>query len=409
VKFISITSRQRNTLTAATEILGGLHTRLREEGEDAPNLLFFFTTPEHARQAEEIAALYLEAWPEALVLGTTATGILHATCRPTRRPAMVVFAACLPDVSLVPVRMDLEDFEDSPVCLEKWQSLLRIMPDPRFIMLLADPFTTPVSDILESLNVLAPGVPVVGALSSGARRPGAHVLVLNERRHRSGLIGVALGGNIRADVMVSQGCRPIGHLFTVTKAERNVVHELSGVPAVTALREMVDELPADERSMLQGGLMLGQAVREAKESFGRGDFLVLPVVGVDQSANAITLPGEVDEGQTICFHVWDNNLVDDMQMLLLPQGLDTRAHGGILFGSWAQKGRDPNRSLVPVRQVERALGYRVPMAGFLSFGEIGPIRGVNYLHMRAAALALLRPADDEESRPASLDDERFLN
>ncbi len=406
MEFISATSCQHNSLGAAAEIVDRIQLRRKEEAQE-PDLVLFFATPGHARGSARIAETFRDAWPHAMILGTTAAGVLHSIWRSTERPTMAALAAFMPDVVLAPLRMDLEDFEENPVCLENWQAFLEMMPDPQLIILLADPFTTPVADILKSLSTLAPGVPVVGGLSSGARRPGAHALVLNDERHRSGLVGVALSGNVRADVLVSQGCKPVGQLFTVTKAEGNVVLELSGVPAMKALQEMVSSLPTEDRHLIQEGLMFGQAVHDPSEGFGRGDFLVRPVVGVDQKEGTISLSGEVDEGRAIRFHVWDDTLADDLQMLLLPQLIDTPAAGGLLFGSWPRGGGGSGKRRLPIKRISRALGYRVPLAGFFTAGEIGPIRGVNYLHMHAAALALLRPAkacpeisdlDDENGR-----------
>ena len=392
MQFIAVTSRQRNSILAAQEIVNNLRIRFRDPAL-APDLLTFYVTPIHARNAGTISNVLREAWPEAVILGTTAAAVLPSGARASGRFALTVMAAALPDVIVAPIQMDLDDFEETPVCLENWQALLQVVPDPALIMLYADPYTTPINEILDSLNTIAPGVPVVGGLASGARRPGAHVLVLNGERHRSGLVGVALSGNIRADVIVSQGCRPVGQIFTITKAEGNVVLELSGEPAIQALQDMVPTLPEDDRNLIQEGLLFGHAIHDPSEGLGRGDFLVRPVVAVDHKKGTLSLPSKVGIGETICFHVWDDTLGDDLQMLLLPQLIDTRAAGAFLFGSWPSRGKGSGviRPGLPAKEVQNALGYRVPMAGFLSAGEIGPLRGVNYLHMHSAALALVRP------------------
>ena len=124
---------------------------------------------------------------------------------------VVVFTADIPDDSpyrvdgllyrfILPACTDLPDEDASP---RAWLETLGVPrePTPQFI-LIADPFTSPTAEILESLEMVAPGVPAVGALASGARRPGGHVLALNDTLHRSGLVGVSLAGNLRADVLV---------------------------------------------------------------------------------------------------------------------------------------------------------------------------------------------------------------
>ena len=46
--------------------------------------------------------------------------------------------------------------------------------------------------------------------------------------HRSGLIGVALSGNVEIDAIVAQGCRPIGVPMFVTRCRENSLLELDG-------------------------------------------------------------------------------------------------------------------------------------------------------------------------------------
>ncbi len=397
MKFISVTSHQRHSLSAAREILTALERHLADDGL-APDLLLLFATQDHARRMREVSDLLRGTWPQAFLLGATAAGIIHSAGRSVDRGAMTVMAGSLPGVKIAPVLMEQEDFSEAQAGLERWRDLLELLPDPQLMILLADPFSTPIGDLLESLNMLAPGVPVIGGLASGGRRPGFNVLMLNEAVRRSGLVGAAFAGNIRADVVVSQGCRPVGRTFTVTKADRNVIQELSGVPAMRALQEMVSALSSEEQHLLQEGLMFGQAVIAPSTQFGRGDFLIRPVVAVDQKEGTISLAGEVGVGKTIRFHAWDDTLADDLQMLLLPQILDSPAAGGFLVGSWPRVGAGEG---LPIQQIIRTLGYRVPMAGLLSAGEIGPIRGANYLHMHTATLALLRPAAPmpQERRP----------
>ncbi len=390
MRFVSVSSTRRGAGQAAAEITRKLHGAF-DPKEQSPDLILFFATPEIARHAERVSETLHETWPQTLVLGVTSAGVFHPTIHAASRPALVAVAAHLPGVVMVPIRLDLEDFDEAPVCMEQWQSVLEIVPDPQLVILLPDPFTTPIVEILDSLRTLAPEVPVIGGQASGANRPGGHVLLIDEHTFRSGVVGVALAGNIRADVLVSQGCKPIGDTFTVTKAEGNTVLELSGNPAIEALQEMVAELPKSERNLLQQGLMFGQAIEEPRDTLGRGDFLIRPVVAVDHKEGTISLAGHVHEGQIIRFHVWDNTLADDLYLLMVPQLVDTAARGGLLFGSWPGRGKDPG---VSIRGICKTLGYPVPMGGFLSSGELGPIRGTNYLHTHTASLALFRPADE---------------
>jgi small ligand-binding sensory domain FIST len=387
--FASAVSAQVDTARAALELRHDLERQLGPGV--APDLILFFATRVHTRTLGAVLETFQETWEETAVLGSTGATLLHARASERFRPTMTAIAARLPGAGIVPFRMKLEDFEQSPVGVERWEGLFEAVPDPALLILLADPFTTPSAEILETLNQVAPGVPAVGALASGARRPGGHLLALNHALHRSGIVGVAIAGDLRADVIISQGYRPVGQPFRVTRAEGNVLLELNGAPALEALERMVATLTHEEQGMLKRGLMLGEAIDDPADAMGRGDFLIRPVVGLDHEEGGISLAGLVDEGQTIRFQVWDNTLEQDLQMMLLPQLADTRAAGGLLFGGWPSRRAAPDDGLTAVG-VERALGYSLPLAGFRSAGEIGPLRGQNYLHTHTATLALLRPA-----------------
>ena len=106
---------------------------------------------------------------------------------------------------------------------------------PRTLVLVADPFSTPVDGFLESAPETYPGLRVVGGLASAARGPGGNRLVLDEKVYTDGAVGVLLAPRDGATSVVSQGCRPIGQPLTVTKSEGSVIYELAGRPALERL------------------------------------------------------------------------------------------------------------------------------------------------------------------------------
>jgi len=390
MKFASAATRETDAARATQTLIAELEHQLGG-GAQRPDLVFFYATPHLVRSMGAIVAGFMEAWGDTAVIGTTASGILHPTASPTNRPKLAAVAGILPGVAVVPFRMKLDDFEKAPIGLERWQSLLETVPEPELIVLHGDPFTTPATEILETLEMVAPGVDVVGGLASGARQPGGHILTLNDSLHRSGVVGVALAGDIRADVLVSQGYRPVGSTFEVTRSEGNVVHELDGVPALEALEQMVATLPRKDQALLRRGLMVGEMISDdEEEEIGRGNFLIRPVVALDHEEGAISVAGLLDTGQHIRFQVWDNTLVDDLQLLILPQLLDRPAAGGLIFGSWPSRGSSRGHGLW-AGDVQNALGYPLPLAGFRTSGELGAIHGINYLHTHTAVLTLLRP------------------
>jgi small ligand-binding sensory domain FIST len=82
----------------------------------------------------------------------------------------------------------------------------------------------------------------IGGLASGGHKGGENRLICDDKVYRSGLVGVALSGNIQVDSVVAQGCRAIGKPSRVTKCDRNLLYELDGKPAVNVLREAIERL-----------------------------------------------------------------------------------------------------------------------------------------------------------------------
>ena len=80
-------------------------------------------------------------------------------------------------------------------------------------------------------------------------QPGGNALFLGPSVHRSGLVGVALSGDIEVDTIVAQGCRPVGLPMFVTKAHGNVIWELDGRRAVEVLQELFADLSAADQEL----------------------------------------------------------------------------------------------------------------------------------------------------------------
>ena len=258
--------------------------------------------------------------------------------------------------------------------------------DPSTLLLFAEPFSFPVDGFLRRLDEDRPGLTVIGGLASAGGRPGGNRLALDDAVIEDGAVGVFLEG-VDVGTVVSQGCRPIGDAFVVTRAERNFVEELGGKPAMTRLQELAAAVSDEERELLRRGLHMGLVVDEHKAEFGRGDFLVRNVLGADQESGALAVGDRVAVGQTVQFHVRDAAAADeDLRELL--GGVDARGHAR------CSPATDAGRHLFGVPDhdaglVDELLGP-IPAAGAFCAGEIGPVGGRNFLHGFTASLALFR-------------------
>jgi len=378
MRFASALSQHPLATQAVGEAAGEVLERLG--GEDA-DLVVCFVSPHHVGVLEDVAGALRGVLEPGVLLGGTAASIIGSGREVEEEPALSLFAARLPDSRLTPVALRVEETPDG-AAFTGW-------PEPgdhppATLLLFADPYTFPVDAFLERCNADTPGLRVIGGLASAAARPGGNRLVLDDRILDQGAVGVLVDNGIEVRTLVSQGCRPIGRPYVVTRAQRNFVEELGGQPALERLQEIAAGATEEERALLQGGLHVGLVVDEHKAEFGRGDFLVRNLLGADRESGALAVGDTVTVGQTVQFHVRDAGAADeDLRELLT--GVD--ADAALLFTC---NGRGKHLFGTPDHDaglVEQLLGP-IPLAGCFCAGEIGPVGGRNFLHGFTASLAL---------------------
>lgn len=424
----SAISGHLDTRTAATEVADILFNELGspagESNQSLCDLALIFGSFHHRSAFEDAAEIIRKAISPQVLLGVTAEAVIGTDRELEGVAGLSAIALRLPGARLQPWHSTPED----PIPLRDPQKIrARIgvelaARDFKTAIMFGDPFSTPITRLLpaitscgkvQSPKVQSPNaqgdtsgqnldfddldfglcpVPVIGGMASGASQPGVNVLVLNDRSFNAGAIGVSIAGGFEIEFIVSQGCRPIGKPFVITKCKDNVILELGGRKAIEALQEMGQELSDAERRLLSRGLLLGTVINEYKDHFGRGDFLVRNVMGLDQRAGGIIAGEFCRVGQTVQFHARDAaTAAEDLQLLLDAQVLNPTPPFAALMFSCNGRGErlfgEPDHDLNIIRQ---RFGENLPIAGFFAAGEFGPIGDRSFLHGHTVSLALLR-------------------
>ena len=361
-----------------------------------PDLVVCFFSMHHALAAAGIALGLSRRAGTGAVMGCTAEGVIAAGRELEEGPALVVWAARLPGVSVRAFALDLVELSGG-YGVTGWPELEpSARPD---VLLLADPYSFPADSFVRRLNEEQPRVRVIGGMASGGDSPGRHRLLLGDQALDSGAVGVAISGPVEVRTVVSQGCRPIGSPFTVTRCDGNVVQELGGRPALERLRELIVRSSPSEQALLMRGVQMGRVIDEHKASFGRGDFLIRSLIGVDEEDGTIAISDRVELGQTLQFHVRDAAAAsEDLELLLAPvPGWDAR---GTLLFSCNGRGRrlfsEPDHDAATVAKATAD----APLAGFFAQGELGPVGGHNFLHGFTASVALFCERQRDAPAPA---------
>ncbi|MBU6433310.1 MAG: FIST C-terminal domain-containing protein [Nitrospirae bacterium] len=394
LQFATALSRKTDTEAATRDLADAVRMQI---GTAPIDLAFVFFSAHHAAKASMISAMLQGELQAKACIGCSGEGVIAGSEEIETAAALTIWVARLPHVRLTPLRLSMSQLQDQ-IRMPGW-------PEPGLedstFLLLADPFTTPTQEVLSLLTDRYPHSKAVGGLAGGGQDAGENRLVLNDQVFDGGLVGIQLSGPIAVRPVISQGCRPIGERFVVTRSEENLIYELGGVSALKRLQDVFESLGGAQRRDAHRALHLGIVIDEHRNHFERGDFLVRNLIGADQQAGAIAIGDIVQEGQTVQFHLRDaKSASDDLHFLL---AADRTKHqspplGALLFSCCGRGeglfGHPHHDSGV----VQERLGP-IPTAGFFAQGEIGPVGGRNFLHGYTASVVVFSEPDSRKEQP----------
>jgi small ligand-binding sensory domain FIST len=365
----------------ATQATGEVVGQVLEQVGVGPDLAVLFVTAPHLGLTAEIADTVRTVLQPGHLLGGSATAVIGGATEVEDGPAISLWAGRTGPVE--PVRLQTQRLNGG-WALTGLPGLDDDLVDDRVLLLLTDPFTLPADGVLERLRAKAPGLRVIGGMASAATHPGGNRLVLDGEVHVDGAVGVLVDPAVVAGTVVSQGCRPVGRPYVVTRSTDNVIHDLAGIPALDRLREVVTDLPEQDRELVQHGLHVGRVIDEQRDTFGRGDFLIRNVVGGDPEAGDLAIGDVAEVGSTIQFQVRDADSADeDLRHLLAGEAgaaalvFTCNGRGSLLFG-------EPDHD---ARIVHEHVA-RGAVAGMFCAGELGPVGGGNFVHSFTASVVL---------------------
>jgi small ligand-binding sensory domain FIST len=352
--------------------------------------LVFINSAFQRHYADILARIRSTAKPTVLA-GCSGYGVVGQATEIEGRPALSLLLLSLPDAELTATHFTQGQIEESngPAF---WHLETGVLPDDANAWLLfADPFQTDCERLLRELNEAYPDKPVVGGLASAMHGEQATHVFLDDKVFNHGAVGIAIGGGVTLLPVVCQGCTPIGEPWTITRAERNIIHEIGSQPAFRVLVNTVQSLPPALQKRAQHNLFIGLVLNEYQEEYQRGDFLIRNLLGVDPQSGAIAVAALPRTGQTLQFQLRDAEAADEEIRTALSKvaskTADTPPVAGLLCccnGRGTNLFERPNHDAGVVAEKFRGL----PLTGFFCNGEIGPVGDKNYLHGFTASLAL---------------------
>ena len=293
---------------AAALVLAQLRAQMALPGHAAsPTLALLYITDHYAKEAQDILAHLSAELPEVTDwAGTVGVGIAATNVEYFDEPAMAVLLCDIPSdqyrvfSGVAPLR---ESFRAHTALVH------------------ADGHTPDLAELIgEMADRTATGYLFGGLASSRADvvqfAQGGDGYMRGQGRasgvFHGGLSGVAFGSGVHIVSRVTQGCLPVARAHTVTQAERNVVYQLDGEPALAVLlRELGITLEQPQQAFNTVRLTLA-GLADARGTQGDAgairrtgnfgsDVRVRHIVGLDTQRGAVALADLVEQGMELAF------------------------------------------------------------------------------------------------------------
>jgi len=248
---------------------------------------------------------------------------------------------------------------------------------PDLFIMLPDGMTGNGAAIVEGIkSVLGKNFPIIGGSLGDDYRFKKTYEYYQDKVLTDAVVGVGLSGNFSYGFGVRHGWEPVGLPLKVTKADGVKLQEVDNKPALNVYKEYfgkdVSELIKEPLARMAYTYPLGLAVEGSDELLIRD-----PVIA--NKKGEITMAAAIPEGTTIRLMIADRDTAikaaKTAAEIALGQLERRPARFILMFNCMARNKLLGVRCNEENQVVQSVIGSDVPMAGFYTYGEQGPLLG----------------------------------
>jgi small ligand-binding sensory domain FIST len=356
------------------------------------DLALVFATPPHRAAYARIARTVREATGATCLVGASGLGVLTGEQEVEGSAAVGVLVLAGDGLAAMPVFARGLAGRSAEVARQIARAVRPAAGAASALVLFLDPYGFEAAPFLDVLGQELPGLPVVGGAAAEAPDHPRTYQMCGDLVDAGAVAGVLLGGGLRAVVGVTQACQPIGEPRVITRAAGNLIFELDGRPAVSVLAELMPEPLRGRLDRAAGLIFAGLPVEREQSSLAPGEYVVRNIVGADPAHGALAVAGPVATGSIMTFTLREPfRAREDLRRMLADvarraAGLVPRA---ALYVNCCARGRN----LYGVADIDTAFIEQrfpgLPVLGFASAAELGPVMGRTALLQYSGVLTLL--------------------
>jgi hypothetical protein len=311
------------------------------------------------------------------------------------RPAIVAMLIEIERKSFRIYSADRNNLELADVSKQIAEKVLKEISSPAFIVFSAGLANDGEIIIKSFTGAAGKKCEVFGGAASEAGKFASTYVFTRKNVIGDGIVALAFDTNrIAVKGLMSGGWKPIGIVRTITKSVGNKVFTIDNEPALDLIARY-SRLSAndfeDSRQMMANVSTKFQLQLQRKDSY--------PVMRASYDANkeegSLTFTGLMPEGSKVQFSILPSfdvvdNVISDLQEF---KSENEDPDAVLLFSC---KGREMIFGPVIHEEVDRICDlWDAPLAGFLSYGEIGNIKNNSEFHGMMCSLVLLKENETE--------------
>jgi small ligand-binding sensory domain FIST len=321
---------------------------------------FIYAADIHAAHLPEIVELCREQTGIEHWVGTVGVGVLATGSEYLDEPAMTMMVADIPESEfrVLPNLARLEDLQNISKSFNIGDQTAW------FGMVHGDPRNPQIVELIEhAANRTDTGF-LVGGLTSSR----SHHYQVADKIVEGGLSGVVFAPSVAVTTRLTQGVSPLGPRHLVTQCQDNVVISLDHRPPLDVLKEDIGELLSRKLEQLADYIFVGLPTQDSDVD----DYLVRPIVAIDEESRLIAIGGNLEQGQPLMFCRRDQaGALQDMRRMLdsVRASLTSPPRGAVYYSCLGRGANLFGPNSEELNMISQSLGD-IPLVGFFANGEI---------------------------------------
>ncbi|MEK7629691.1 MAG: FIST N-terminal domain-containing protein [Patescibacteria group bacterium] len=364
----NLSDHKKAASDAGVEALGKL-------GGSQPNIVFAFSSIQYNQ--EDVLAGLKSVFPSALIVGGSAAG--EITSWVTNFDSVNVMAVASDQISFatgIGANVQADSSKAGAMAVE---DLIKNKggQKPNLLILIVDGMAANGSAVVEGArSVLGADAPMIGGSAGDDYLFKKTYEYYNDKVVTDTVVAVGFYGDFSYGFGIRHGWTPVGLPVKVTKANGVWIQELDGQPALKLYEDYfgkeASELVKEPLARMAYTYPIGIAVEGSDELLIRD-----PVIANEKGE--ISMAAAIPEGATVRLMIGDKDKAIDAAKWAAEMArgqLEGRNPAFILmFNCMARNKLLGLRCHEENQIVQKAIGAEVPMLGFYTYGEIGPLLG----------------------------------